>query len=502
MKKVTLTLRRQRASLMLGSALLLGQSAVLAQLAPTAPKPAQPAPEALPAVPAASAVSTEAAEAPTVSPTSTEMHDPQPTAAATAPAASAATVVAPQPAAATEEAAAVADDEAQQVAEEMGDEPSKLNVYGFADFTYAHGLSDRSNFVQYVPYPTFYVGNLNLYLDANLGHNWRSLAEVRFTYLPDGAESSVVSLGGTGRTSAVYQDYIDFRRNTKVGGVIIERAWVEYAAHPLFTARVGNWLTPYGIWNVDHGSTVVIPVSRPYIIGDELFPQRQTGIELYGSTGFDSTQFGYHLTVSNGRGPVDEYRDLDKNKAIGWRLWAQQDTSFGTFTLGTSGYKGRYTDRSHMQNVAVQGTQIALSNTYKAETEYRELSLALDLRWTWKGALVQSEAIMHDTAYEESARQVSANGAPGWTPDTRNFGFYGMAGYRLPWLGVMPFYGYDFYRAYSIDAAALWGGLNIRPTDRVVVKLQETHVWFPNGFGGIVAPHPVDYFFAQIAWSF
>jgi hypothetical protein len=66
----------------------------------------------------------------------------------------------------------------------------------------------------------------------------------------------------------------------------------------------------------------------------------------------------------------------------------------------------------------------------------------------------------------------------------------------------MPFYGYEFYRAFGIDAASVWGGLNIRPTDRVVLKVQETHVWFPNGFGSLVTPPDSDYLFAQIAWSF
>jgi hypothetical protein len=109
---------------------------------------------------------------------------------------------------------------------------------------------------------------------------------------------------------------------------------------------------------------------------------------------------------------------------------------------------------------------------------------------------------MHDEVYDDSARPAAANGAPGQTADTRNMGFYAMAGYRLPWLGVMPFFGYDFYRAYKIDAAALWGGLNIRPTDRIVLKVQGTRVWFPNGFGVIVTPSPANYLFAQIAWSF
>jgi hypothetical protein len=64
------------------------------------------------------------------------------------------------------------------------------------------------------------------------------------------------------------------------GGVEIERAWLEYSAHPLFTIRGGQWLTPYGIWIVDHGSPVIIGVRRPFVVGEALIPERQTGVQI------------------------------------------------------------------------------------------------------------------------------------------------------------------------------------------------------------------------------
>lgn len=180
MNKVSLTPRGTRlpAALMFGSALLLCQSSVLAQVEPATAKeaPATPptAPEAV--LPAASATPAsnpnEGAVAPPASPTPIEptpmVASPQATAVAS-PQASSATDVSPSSAELSSEQI---DAQAQELAEEMS--ASKVNLYGFVDFTYAQGLSDRSNFVQYVPYPSFYVGNLNLYLDSDLGKNWRT----------------------------------------------------------------------------------------------------------------------------------------------------------------------------------------------------------------------------------------------------------------------------------------------------------------------------------------
>jgi hypothetical protein len=79
-----------------------------------------------------------------------------------------------------------------------------------------------------------------------------------------------------------------------------------------------------------------------------------------------------------------------------------------------------------------------------------------------------------------------------------------MAAYRLPWWNIMPFFGGEQYTPgfeLTPDPVAIWGGLNIRPVPRVVLKAQYTQSWFtddsnPVGDDGIQA---VD---LQAAWSF
>lgn len=92
-------------------------------------------------------------------------------------------------------------------------------------------------------------------------------------------------------------DYQDYYRALKWGGVEIERVYLEWLAHPLFNLRGGIFLTPYGIWNVDHGSPAIIPILRPATIGNGYIPERQTGLEVFGTLELTNTETLEHRTV-------------------------------------------------------------------------------------------------------------------------------------------------------------------------------------------------------------
>lgn len=417
---------------------------------------------------------------------------------AVAPAASSTADATAADAAADAEAAAIE----QQVAENSTTSNDfKVDLYGFADFTY--GIAVKP-FAYTLPYNSFAVGNLNLYLASSLGDNWKSLAEVRFSYLPHGASQFDAS-GNVTRTDTTVQDYTDLGRPARWGGIMIQRAYLEYDAHPLFNVRAGHFLTPYGIWNVDHGTPVIIGVRRPFIIGEALLPQSQTGLEIYGTHHFDPVLVGYHLTLSNGRGPIDTYQDLNNNKAIGGRLFARADTSAGAFTLGASGYKGRYTDRTQKWAPDATGSFVP---SFPVTQDYNELSLAGDLKWELGGAVVQGEVIMNDVVYDEERPTdlFPVPGAPGFVPDHRRVGFYGLGGYRFGFLGTMPFAGAEYYyagpSALGSKSAAFFGGLNVRPTARVVLKAQYTYSWFPDPLAPLPENSHYNSVDLQAAWSF
>jgi len=448
-----------------------------------------------------------AAPAPTiVTPSEAAPAAGAPSAAVAVPAAPSSAQVAPTQDDAKADAAAeaAAAEAASGAASADGEETDhvRLNLYGFADFSYSTPLGKTE---LGSPYSSFAVGKLNLYASAELGDNWRSMAEIRFMYLPNGSTGAPGTIPAPRRTDTSASDYTDVGRPVKWGGISIERAWLEHTFHPALTVRVGAFMTPYGIWNVDHGSPVIIGVRKPYVIGEGLFPEHQTGLEIYGTWNLGPSQVGYHLTLSNGRGPIDSYQDLDHNKAVGGRLFVKHDDpGWGTLTIGASGYKGTYTDSYDVYEVSAAG---GLKVTHPITAQYKELSLAADVKWELGGLLVQSELIMSDVAYTDGLRPPVypvSGGPPGFAPDHRRVGLYGLAGYRFAFLGIMPFFGGENYDAGAGSntpaSSALWGGLNVRPTARVVLKAQFTHAWFAKWEG----PSFGDYngLDLQAAWSF
>jgi hypothetical protein len=307
------------------------------------------------------------------------------------------------------------------------------------------------------------------------------------------------------RTDTTVGDPADLGRPLRWGGVEIERAWLEYSAHPLLTIRGGQWLTPYGIWIVDHGSPVIIGVRRPYVVGEALIPERQTGLQVYGTHLVGSTELGYSVSLSNGRGPVDAYADLDENKAVTGRVYVNAELPIGTLSLGYTLFRGNYTDR--VTRVAVDPVTTAIGTEYISVAHYEELAMAGDLRWTWQGLTLQSELIMREVALDDRFRLPalpSPGSPPGFEPDYRSVGFYALAAYRLPWFNIMPFFGGESYnpgQTATFEAAAIWGGVNVRPIPRVVLKAQLTRSWFTGdtevfGDPGLAA---LD---LQAAWSF
>ena len=215
---------------------------------------------------------------------------------------------------------------------------------------------------------------------------------------------------------------------------------------------------------------------RPYVVGEALIPERQTGLQVYGSQLVGSTELGYSLSLSNGRGPIDSHQDLDANKAVTGRVWLNSELPIGTINLGYTLFRGRYTDRVTRFTVIATGE---FGTEYISVNRYDELAMAADLRWVWEDLTLQSELILREVALDDRFRAAAFPGPgepQGFAPDFRSTGFYAMAAYRLPWFNLMP-------------------------TPRVVLKAQFTKSWFMDDTA-VVGDDGVEAIDLQAAWSF
>lgn len=386
-------------------------------------------------------------------------------------------------------------------AELASDRPS-LSLYGFGDMTVMKAFPSRDLGVFPPKSVVMAIGNVNLYAAADLTHGFSSLLEVRFSLLPNGALDPATLQ----TISTTTLDYADWNRQVQWGGIVLERFQLDYSYHSLLNVRLGMWLTPYGIWNVDHGSPTVIPAMKPYAIGEQLFPTRQTGFQLFGSHLVGNTTLGYALTLSNGRGDIQQL-DLDTNKAVGGRLFLSY-AELGTLTLGFSWYTGLAT---RGQRISVTpGNPPRFANT--PDESFKELSFAGDVLWDFRDLRLQAEVISSQRLYRDDARRLASGlgTRSGFLPDHLAWGTYVLAAYRLPWLNIMPYVLWEWFdRGYArsqlivfggntVNVLAVAGGLNVRPIPQVALKLQYSHITFPGAEMRFKIPN----LSFQAAWAF
>lgn len=368
----------------------------------------------------------------------------------------------------------------------------RLNIYGFLDVTLHKFFPESGSFFEGVAYDTltFLMNRINLYVDSQMTSTLRALVELRFSFSP---------LGRVNQYGRVLEPPFDtgngpfLRENTTVlnnfnsnefrlGGVVIERAYFTWRPHEAFGVMAGRYLTPVGIWNVDHGSPVIIPVRAPYVALSQSLPLAQTGLQVFGRVHFSDRQRGdYAFTVSNGRGPMESVYDLDNNKALGLRLRWSFTGDRVKLALGGYGYWGRYTD--YEVNIIELGALLKPTFEQTTTVEFDEILGAVDLKLEGYGWLFQSEAMVSHRKY------AVGTGAVDGSDVIDQFMAYWLLAYELPlkrWIGdrrMRPFLMIEYGRVderplstmdssiYQNGVAVVWG-LNFQPNPWLTAKVE------------------------------
>jgi hypothetical protein len=350
--------------------------------------------------------------------------------------------------------------------------PDTLSIYGYLDVGLVRLFARKDNNIRgfsTTEASTFLLGNVNFYFDVSPATDWRGLTEIRFTNLPHGDDvPGVQGLLPYERidTTANNQTSPDGRDKVLLGSIIIERAWIQWQRYPQLNVRVGQWLTPFGIWNVDHGTPVLITLLQPDFQISQQFPSRQTGLLFEGAVPIDAWTLRYDAYISNGR--TKSLFDYTDDKALGARLVLAK-LGGDMIGFGTSFYYG--TSQDQQKNI-VDFSPLRIERENKVELT--EVAAGVDFALDLGPLRLRSEGVMRHVEYEEGKFAPPENDQPNaFEPSHYYWEGYLLGGYRLPWLGLEPTMWLELIYSPSPSgnlAATIGPGLNVHFDPSVQLK--------------------------------
>ncbi len=273
-------------------------------------------------------------------------------------------------------------------------------------------------------------------------------------------------------------------RRTEIGAEheVGERARVEWNRFDALQLRLGLWLTPFGIWNEDHGSPTLIAVQQPtmYAYGSFTAAQ-QLGLQGLGTTSLGEWTLRFRATVSNGAPPGQ--LDLTDAKAVGGRMVLERGRG-NRLVLGVSIL---YDHHTVTERYLVALDPRDLDPSVFEERQVRDLHsvyAGADVSWDHGNLRVRFESMAWRLDFTRGQRYPSFNTPSELglrTPSSWVLSCYWLAAYRLPWLGFEPYLTLDVTRVdWPLGDLVVgpWAGLNVHLKPGIIVKFQGGKVFF------------------------
>ena len=392
--------------------------------------------------------------------------------------------------------------EAASVVDTSESEHPKLSIYGFLDTGIQYLKSDAGPLHDFIQTPlTFVSGYTNLYFDARPDPAWRSLVEVRLTLYPNGTVSglNMTSTRVMDTTSPSGHSYVSWN------SIIIDRAWLQWTMNDHLALQAGYLLTPYGIWNVDHGTPTLISLVLPSMQVEEAIPQHQIGVQALGNFIRSNWELDYHAYITNGR--TTGIVDTKWQKALGGRLVLRRSGEL-RLAVGTSGFYGSTRDQDLSLSVQNNpGTGEPEAWFIKTDTvAYHEWSVGADVSLDWRGFRIRTETLTRHIMYQDGLHAPVSLGEPG-TYDPNHYSHYAyiITAYRFA-THYEPYLFFDYNDSNpqaSMQKAGtnFSGGLNIYFTAAAMLKMQYADQRFWNSDGSN-AGHNMKLFLARVILVF
>ena len=392
-----------------------------------------------------------------------------------------------------EKAQRAAEAEAAATQEAQAERPT-LRLYGFADAGLQR-IMPKSTSALNLTVPsretTFILGNVNLYFDAQPSESWSALIETRFTNAPNGLINTCANVGPCKPQSTFGYDISSPVGWAPIrwGSVIMERAYLQWRYADLLSIRVGRYLTPFGIWNIDHGTPTLISLMIPNFVINEMIPTQLTGIEALGATAFGDWTVGYHLHVSNGR--TSGQQDFTDDKMIGARLYLRRTYPL-RWSLGLSGITGRNVDQTRVV-LSLLPYRVGRQTT----VSYRENIGGADASLDAGPFRLRAEFAIRRVDYTPGQRDNHYDVPNAFNANRLEWNTYVLGAYQLPWLGLEPFFYGEVYRVptFLSEGAIMPSlGFNIHFTTYAQLKTQWQMVHFtelPHVFRSTYSEHDI-----------
>ncbi|MGC4068234.1 MAG: hypothetical protein QM784_27015 [Polyangiaceae bacterium] len=404
---------------------------------------------------------------------------------------------------------ATANEQLESTSDESSD-GRRLATWGFFDINFGKAYFGNHSGLYKIRLPThssFFMNGVNLYLKSDVSENLSTMVETRLTFTPVGYVSTNqidVYAGNTylQTSQEVFTGRWHGTRAALAAGISAERSSHRTRTRRLETEGLDSSATrtlPNPLRDLERKITEApcSSASTPRTSSiTKMVPIRQTGLQFYGLRELaDSLSFDYAVTLSNGRGPIDEYKDLDGNKGLGARLKLAYSTDHVTLRLGGYGYTGRYTDSESRvilrlrpdltvdtENPPVFGSKEIIHESYD------ERVLTLDaLAQTW-GAKVFAEYAIRKVTYRHAPLVADddklLSGVPYYVPlyaaAYLGKALYVVGAYEFELnflkegLKLTPYVGYDHIapnnNVSTLNMDQYRGGLNLKPSPWLTAK--------------------------------
>jgi hypothetical protein len=353
---------------------------------------------------------------------------------------------------------------ARELEATKGDSP--LRAWGFLDVgaskIFAPSTSSITNIVPSTA-STFVLGNVNLYLEAKPIEHFSAFVETRLTNLPDGA------MDINGNMSSTYTwDYAAGSgpaATTRLGSIVLERAYLQWEHSDALSIRAGEFLNPFGIWNIDHGSPTLIPLMLPQFESIELFPTHLVGLEALGTTRLGEWEAGYYLYLANGRN-LGQLSMTEDNKMVGGRVYARTLRPL-RMTYGLSGFIDRF-------NSTTVNSDGDFSWGGLLNTAFHERGVGADASIDVGPVRLRTEFTLRNIVYDPGLHPTPGFGGI-YYPNRNDIDWYVLAAYQLPWYGIEPYVFAEAFRGsfpYGTVMMIPSAGVNIHINAAAQLKLQ------------------------------